>query len=227
MIQQMHSTSVLSGESFLIDVNAQPMAYEAFLGGFVRTRRLGVVAPGRIDGAGAISLIMAYVTAFYDEYRADGGDFFAYPDFFAFVPAGESVPSYGGFDIWPDHKVVAAGPQPIDTLRAVNDRGVHILLVPDGGAKDNTYDDIVLASTRRTIDTCYAYAFDGQARDADVTVSCPADPILDWVRYLFDSVPDDEGLAARKAAWLERHAHEDRLTQTYRRIDLDEALSLL
>jgi hypothetical protein len=223
----MHSTSILRGESFQIATAGRPAAYDEFFADFARTRRLGIVAPGHIDGAGTISLVMAYVTAFYDQYRADGGDFFVYPDFFAFVPDGGSMPSYGGFDIWPNRKVVAAGPQPIDTLRAVTDRAVNILFVPDGDAKDNSYDDIVLGSARRTIDTCYAYAFDGRPRDADVTVSCPANPMLDWVRYLFDSVPDDGGLGARKAAWLDRHAQGDQLTQCFRRIELDQALRLL
>ncbi len=223
----MHSSDVLRGETFQIESAGRSVPHSEFFADFTATRRLGVVAPRRIDGAGAMGMVIAGVTAFYDGYRARGGDFFTYPDFYAFVPNDKPAPSYGMFDIWPDHKVVQAGPDPLDTLWAIADRAINILLIPDGEAKDNVYDDMAPSAALRYIDTCYAYSFDGPVRDADVTIRFPTDPMLRWVTMMFDSVADEGDMAADKAAWLERNAHGSHLTQSYRRIDVDMALRML
>ena len=36
------------------------------------------------------------------------------------------------FDIWPEHKDVLVGTDAVERLNAITDRGVNILLVPDG-----------------------------------------------------------------------------------------------
>ena len=36
------------------------------------------------------------------------------------------------FDIWPAHKDVLVGTDAVERLNAITDRGVNILLVPDG-----------------------------------------------------------------------------------------------
>jgi hypothetical protein len=223
----MHSSDVLRGETFEIEVDGRPTSHSAFFADFAVTRRLGVVAPGRIDGAGAMSMIIAAVTAFYDRYRAAGDEFFTYPDFYAFVPSDKPAPSYGMFDVWPDHKVVQAGPEPLDTLWAIADRAINVLLIPDGEPKDNAYDGMAPSAALRCIDTCYAYSFDGPVSDADVTIRFPTHPMLRWVTMMFDSVADEGDMAARKAAWLERNAHGSHITQSYRRIDVDTALRML
>ena len=56
---------------------------------------MGVVAPeSGTEAAGAASLILAMITAFYDDLRTTGpADFFAYPDFFVFQPADRPAPA--------------------------------------------------------------------------------------------------------------------------------------
>lgn len=223
----MHSSDVLRSEQFHVEVDGLAVSHGAYFARVTRQTRLGVVAPSGIDGAGAAAMVLAYVTAFYNDYRAVGGDFFVYPDYFVFVPEDDPRPSYGMLDVWPDHKVVGVGREPLDVLRAVTDRAVNVLLVPDGEPKDNAFDRVALGAADRTIEACYAYAFDGQVRDADVTVQCPANPVVDWVKQMFDSAGRDATIETRKRQWLEGVANNARLSQQYRRITLADALARL
>ncbi|NQU11582.1 hypothetical protein HQ590_12375, partial [bacterium] len=79
----MHSSS-LRGTDFEIRWRGQAVSHPEWFSSFRDTDRVGVVIAHRFEGIGAITLIMAYVTAFYDHYRARGSEFFAYPDFFTF-----------------------------------------------------------------------------------------------------------------------------------------------
>jgi|GEM_PF-270002 len=235
----MHSSEALQGSSFELTVNGQLISHADFFRGVTMCDRLALYTPGRIEGAGAINLLMAYVTAFYDDYRATGEPFFAYPEFFALYCGDGALPSYGMFDIYPDHKIVRVGPQPIDVLRAVTDRGANVLLLPDREVDElgtpgepwvpgeDGLKQLAMASARRNIKACYAYSFSGQVRDPDVTVVCDARPFIDWVKTLVDSVSDDAQAEAQGKAWLEQFADVDKLVQSYRRMELDEALGLL
>lgn len=220
----MHSTEILRGDWFEILRDGAPVSHAEFFAGFTKTRRLGLVAPNRIDGAGAVNLLMAHVTAFYDCYRADGEEFFAYPDFFAFQPA-TPLATYGMCDIWPDHKLVEAGSDPNALLQAITDRGVNILFVPDGEPEAHEPETIALASARRNIDQCYAYSFDGHVERADVVIRCASSPFDEWVEPAFGCLGENSGLKQRAQAWLENCRANEILEQSYRRIDLDEALA--
>ena len=224
----MHTANHLRGSDFEILVNGRQQDHAEFFRGFTNLRRLGLVAPGRIDGVGASNLIMAYVTAFYDVYRATGEDFFAYPDFFIFQSANP-VASYGKLDIWPDHKWVSVGDDASQRLNAINDRGVNVLLVPDGGPAEPNYERPQLASARRSIDTCYAYSLEGQVQAADLTIRCPKEPISEWTVGVFEtpSLSEDSRIQKQKSEWSAVHAKETFLEQSYRQISLDEALLLL
>ena len=113
--------------------------------GYSNTRRLGLLAPNRFEGVGAVNLIMAHVTAFYNTYRATGEEFFAYPDYFTFQ-SREPMAAYGQFDIWPDHKSVLVGHDPIDRLNAITDRAINILLVPEGSSTPREFQRQQLAA---------------------------------------------------------------------------------
>ncbi|MDP6152192.1 MAG: hypothetical protein QF785_02355 [Phycisphaeraceae bacterium] len=236
----MHS-SELRGTDFEVTVDGQPCPHGEYFRGFVKTDRLGVVASRQIGGAGAVTLILAYVTAFYDDYRRDNDEFFAYPDFFAFQK-GTPLANYGMFDIWPEHKLVALAPAPetaastraTDTvdasaaLRAVNDRGVQVLIVPDKPVVNQTFDNVALASARRRITTCYAYDFSGQVNRADVIIRCNQGPkLIDWVAQMFQSISHDQTLKASSDQWLATQSNGKTLEQSFRRITLDEALARL
>jgi hypothetical protein len=228
----MHSCDELQSSSFKLTVDGQAVSHADFFREFTMRDRLALYAPGGIDGAGAANLLMAYVTAFYDDCRAGGENFFAYPDFFALCGGDKSPPSHMMFDVYPDHKTVHIGPEVIDLLRAATDRGVNVLLVPDGALMGNfspqtdRLDELALHSARRNIRTCYAYSFDGQVRDADITITCYAKPLVDWMKMLFDSVVDDDLAAARGRVWMDKFAGSDKLVQSFRRIELDELLEL-
>lgn len=220
----MHS-STLRGSDFEIVVDSRPQPHAKYFRGFSKTERLGLFAPNRTDGAGAINLVMAYVTAFYDDYRADGGDFKAYPDFFVFQNA-TPMADYAMYDLWPDHKLVHVEQDPTQVLRAITDRGVNVLLVPDGDPADHEFDAISLASARRNIDRCYVYAFEGRVDNADLAISCARSPFVDWVQNMFNTLKEDPEVQKRHCAWLAQR-NDNRLKQSYRRLSLDEALARL
>ena len=58
----MHSADVLRGSDFEILANGRQQDHADFFRGFTNTKRLGLMAPGRVDGVGASNLILAYVT---------------------------------------------------------------------------------------------------------------------------------------------------------------------
>ena len=214
----MHS-SELGDSDFEIMAGGQPVALAEYFRGFTNTKRLGVLAPNRLEGIGAINLIMAHVTAFYNTYRATGEDFFAYPDNFTFQ-SREPKAAYGMFDIWPEHKDVLVGTDAVERLNAITDRGVNVLLVPDGPPASHEYQRQQLASAERLIETCYAYSATGEVADPDVVIRCPADPLADWCQRVFDSVPDGDG----EEGW---HDQGPVLEQSFRRISRQDALARL
>ena len=214
----MHS-STLGDSDFSIIASGQPVALAEYFCGFTNTKRLGVLAPNRLEGVGAVSLIMAHVTAFYNTYRATGEDFFAYPDNFTFQ-SREPKAAYGMFDIWPEHKDVLVGTDAVERLNAITDRGVNILLVPDGPPTPSEYQRQQLASAERLIEICYAYSATGAVADPDLVIRCPADPLAAWCKSVCDSVPDGEG----GESW---QGQGPVLEQSFRRISRQEALARL
>ena len=119
-------------------------------------------------------------------------------------------------DIWPSHKwVTVDGGSPIDWLRAITDRGVDILLVPDRssakvGRSDSTgalfnlsdpdqmVDDphvkLALHAATRLIRECWVYSPCGRVSGGDVTVTFDPDgagaekDLVGWVRSAHISV---------------------------------------
>ncbi len=208
----MHS-STLGDRDFEILVSGHPVALAEYFRGFTNTKRLGVLAPGGLEGIGAVNLIMAHVTAFYNTYRATGDDFFAYPDFFTFQ-SHEPKAAYGMFDIWPEHKDVLVGTDAAERLDAITDRAVNILLVPDGPPARCEYQRQQNAAAERLIETCYAYSATGAVADSDLVIRCPADPLAAWCQSVCDSVPAGPGQGSV-------------LEQSFRRISRQDALARL
>ena len=157
----MHSTAVFASTDFDIVDRGQAMSHARYFSGFARTERLGLFAPDGCEGAGATLLVMACVTAFYDRYREEGGDFFAYPDFFSFQRR-QPPASYTMFDIWPGHKDVPVPEGANETAAAVTDRGVGILLLPDRPPRNNEFHRVQMASLERNVKRCLLYSEEGQ-----------------------------------------------------------------
>ena len=211
----MHS-STLRDSDFEIIADGHPIEPAGYFRGFTNTKRLGLLAPNRYEGTGAITLVMAHVTAFYNTYRGSGSDFFAYPDYFTFQST-EPIAAYGMFDIWPDHKSVLVEQDPITRLNAITDRAINILLVPDGDPASQEYQRQQLASAERLIDTCYAYSPNGVVADPDLTICCKTEPFAAWSQSVFESIPDGQTAPAT----------DEIIEQSFRRISLGEALALL
>jgi len=214
----MHS-SKLGDSDFEIIACGRPVALAEYFGGFTNTKRLGLLAPNRLEGIGAVSLILAHVTAFYNTYRATGEDFFAYPDYFTFQSRAPKA-AYGMFDIWPQHKDVLVGVDAAERLNAITDRAVNILLVPDGPTVPCDYQRQQLAAAVRLIETCYAYSATGAVADPDLVLRCPADPLAAWCQSVCDSVP----AGGRAAGWP---GQGPVIEQSFRRISRRDARARL
>ena len=214
----MHS-SILSDSDFEMIARGHPVALAEYFRGFTNTKRLGLLAPNRLEGVGAVNLVMAHATAFYNTYRARGEDFFAYPDYFTFQSRAPKA-AYGMFDIWPAHKDVLVGADAAERLDAITDRAVNILLVPDGPPAPCEYQRQQLAAAERLIETCYAYSATGAVTDPDLVIRCPADPLAAWCQSVVESVPD----SGREKGW---HGQGPVLEQSFRRISRQDALARL
>ena len=219
----MHSSKVLSSTDFELRYRGREQSHEDFFADFATTDRLGVVVPNRWEGVGAIALIMAYVTAFYDRYRETGEEFFAYPDFFTFQRQ-HPVARYGGLDIWPDHKSVFVTESADDRAAAIADRGVNVLVVPQGGAApEPSIEEVQLESLRRNVGRSFVYASDGRADEADLQVTCSNPELCRWAGKVFDSVTDDPEVEQRRVQWFEG-VDKNYLRQSFREVELKEAL---
>ena len=244
----MHSSRELSSSSFEIEVDGVAAPLEELFEGFGEQDRLGVVLTRPCGAVGASALITATITAFYDIQRARGPDFFIYPDYYLFH-VGRPLGDHGRFDVWPRHKEVVVPTGADRVLEAINDRAVTRLVVEDGAAGRPPSDQGALASARARIETCLAYSPSGRVDDADVRVA--SNPVTEgYVEAILDPEARIERLRAegndeRVDAIATRAGEVDRDTrqrvlagrrdlaedgvsvETYRRIDLEEALERL
>jgi hypothetical protein len=211
----MHTTGLRS-EEFQITVDGRQADIEAVLPGFTEHDRLGIVIHDDLAAAGAGSLILAAVTAFYDRLRATGEPFFAYADYFAFH-VGADRGTLRKLDIYPAHKEVVVANDAERILEAINDRGITRLLVPDPPPATMPAEPALERETRhsaqRRIRGALVYSANGTTPGADVLVrgSARSDAYIEAMRG---------GPAAAPAA-------PPRPPQRFRRIDPHHALSLL
>ena len=220
----MHS-SKLRDSDFQLTSNGKRIDHADFFADVKKTDRVGILAPKRYEAAGAVTLIMAYVTAFYDQYRSESDGFYAYPDFFTFQKE-QPVADYGMLDIWPDHKNVHIPNSANETAAAITDRGINILLVPNTPPRENTFEPVQTESLRRNIQRCFIYSENGTLQDPTLEVTTQAEPFKDWVIKMFDSVPEDRTLQHQKQHRL-KTKNSTNLTQSFKEISLDQAIKRL
>lgn len=221
----MHSSKELTSEMFAFRVAGQPVSFADVFPGFEQRDRIGIVSRSVGGALGGSALVMAAITAFYDQERARGDRFFRYPDYFLFH-VGTSVGKYGMLDIWPEHKEVAVPEgDPEALLQAINDRAITHLLVEDGAAGTAEFGRATLGSVG--VRHALAFAADGRVRDADleVTGNAVTERYVTAVIDALGPLADDERAAIRerRAALLDDGVP----TETFRRLKLDEALALL
>jgi len=218
----MHS-STLRGTDFKIAWRGNALAHAEFFSSARETDRVGVVIPNRFEGIGAITLLMAYVTAFYDRYRERSSEFFAYPDFFTFQRQAPCA-DYSMCDIWPKRKNVHIAQDAQQTIESITDRGVTVLLVPDNAPSEVAIAPVDLESARRNIRRCFAYSETGTTASPNLSVECQSHLLRDFALAVLDSVPVEESVQRHRGRWLERMA-TDTLSQSFREVELNEALA--
>ena len=219
----MHS-SFLRGSDFRITNRRQEVPHDRFFRDLGATDRVGVFAPGGIDGLGAGLLLLAHTTAFYDRYRESGDAFFAYPDYFTFQRRTPTA-SYSMLDIWPGHKDVPVAADPGATLDAILDRAINVLVVPAGTAGSAEFAPVQMASARRTIRRCYTYSATGSTEHPTLAVACSRAEPAEWARTVIDSLPPDDSAVRRH--WLRVVAGGSIPEQSFSEVPLERALALI
>jgi hypothetical protein len=210
----MHTTALRSAD-FQITVDGRPAGIDDVFPGFDEHDRLGIVIHDELGAAGAGSLILAAITAFYDRLRASGEPFFAYADYFAFH-VGADRGTLRKLDVYPAHKEVVVSNDAEEILAAINDRGVTRLLVPDApaaaGSPEHALQRETLHGAQRRIRTALVYSPTGQTNGADVLVrgSAHSDGYID---AMLGRPPGEE--------------QEPQPAQSFRRMDPHQALGLL
>jgi hypothetical protein len=235
---------------FEIGLAGRPANIETLFPGFGEHDRLGLVMRRPCAAVGASALIAATITAFYDIQRSRGTDFFIYPDYYLFHVGGP-LGDHARLDIWPRRKEVLVEDDPERILEAIDDRAITRLVVEDGPARERELDAEPVASARARIVSCLAYSASGRVADADVRIESNSvaegyvQAILDPEARM-ERLRAEGGAAAARAETIAvragevasdvrrriRLAREDLLedgvpVETYRRIELDEALALL
>jgi hypothetical protein len=244
-----HSARELRSSAFAIHVDGRRARLEELFEGFGEHDRLGVVVREPCGAVGASALISATVTAFYDIQRARGPDFFVYPDYFLFHVGGP-LGDHARLDVWPRRKEVVVADDPQEILEAIDDRAITRLVVEDGPPGEPQLEEEAVASARGRIASCLAYSPGGRVADADVRIE--SNPVTEgYVEAILDPearlsrLREERGDEALVVA-IERRAGEVRrevrgriaagraklvengaVVETYRRLELDEALARL
>jgi hypothetical protein len=209
----MHTSRALSSGDFTIRADGCAATLDDLLPAFDEHSRLGIVVTQDGGGAGASTLILAAVTAFYDRLRAAEAGFFAYPDYFAFH-VGRPRGSLRKLDVFPEHKEPVVGEDAETILEAINDRGVTHLLVPDRPPAATQARRETRHSAQRRIRAAIAYSPHGRVPGADITITAP--------RQAEEFVSAMLGDGPRDLVDIDGRPQE-----TFRRLTLDDALGML
>jgi hypothetical protein len=235
---------------FEVELAGREASIEELFPSFSEHDRLGLVMRRPCGAVGASALIAATITAFYDIQRSRGPDFFVYPDYYLFHVGGP-LGDHARLDIWPRRKEVVVDDDPDRILEAIDDRAISRLVVEAGAGGNGELDAEALASARRRIVSCLAYSPSGRVEGGDVRIASNevtegyVDAILDpeaRMERLRAEGPDGAARAntialragevpAEVRAGIKR-ARADLVeggvpVETYRRLELDEALALL
>jgi len=217
----MHTADELTGSDFAYRANGREVAREAVMPAITPADRVGVVMDAGTDGLGAGNFVLSCITAFYDHLRATTEEFFEYPDYYTFQTTAEPA-DYRMLDIYPDHKNVGIEPDDERLLRAIADRAITVLLVPDVPPSTPAIEDLTRRSAARRIDHCYVYAADGRPDNAEFSIDQPREPAQDW----YESTARSATTAGTDTV-PSFGSREDRIVQHFGRISLDAALSRL
>ncbi|MEH7375698.1 hypothetical protein [Neobacillus drentensis] len=226
----MHTINMMSYADFDFGINGNKVFLEDIFPGFNMNDRIGVVVRQAGGGMGASALLMSALTRFYDFHRSLLGDepgrLRIYPENFVFH-VGQRHMNHSWMDIWPPHKEVVVEDDPEQILEAINDRGITRLLVQDITPSSTTFLRETISSAQHRIVSSLAYSPSGRANQADITIfSCSAAE-----ENVIDSLNRSDELAEEVKEQLRRRRTplyvDGRVKETYRRIDLFDALQML
>jgi hypothetical protein len=246
----MHSSTALSSDDFVIEIAGEPADVPALWPGFQEQSRLGVVVADDFGAVGASGLITATITAFYDILRAAHPEgFYRYADYYLFH-IGRMRGNHNMLDVSPDHKEVLVAADGEQILRAVNDRGITHLVVPDGPLGTPDFEPQTENSAKSRLLGAMAYSPSGRTPDSDVEIwGCEqvdayvcdtlearrwADDLeaegasaadIAWARSRQDEVPEDQ--ARRMLAGRALLRVEGRTRESFRRVEVELALKML
>lgn len=218
----MHTLDELDAGDFRYVADGREVRREAVIPSISLTDRVGVVMGHGAEGIGAGTFILASVIDFYDTLRERTADFFEYPDFYTFQATPDPA-DYRMFDIYPDHKNVTTDADAESILRAVNDRAIDVLLVPDRPPSPPAIEDVTRRSAERRIDACFLYSPEGQLDDGSFHIEAPRRPIDDW----FETTAESTGERSGEASWRTDRDPQQPIVQEFRRLPLDRALASL
>ena len=110
-------------------------------------------------------------------------------------------------------------------LQAINDRGIDILLVPNGPTSEYVFEPITHSSAERRIRHCFLYSYNGQLAYPDITIRRPIAPLADSLKIVVRSVADSDYANEAVSQWKEKTYAGDDTIESYQRISLSEALT--
>ena len=218
----MHTTQELESASFEYRVDGDIVSRETVMPSVTSEDRLGVVMGTGGEGLGAGSFVLSRITAFYEHLRETRKeDFFEYPDYYTFQTSADPA-DYRMLDIYPDYKNVSVEPSAEQLSRAINDRAITTLLVPDISPTSQDVTNITLQGAHRRIDHCYTYAPDGHPSNVDFSIRHPRQPAHDWFKTTVESLHDDSTTYVPSFG-----PDDDWIVQRFREISVTQALERL
>jgi hypothetical protein len=106
---------------------------------------------------------------------------------------------------------------------AITGRGVNVLLVPDNEAREGAISPVERESARRNVQHCFAYSESGTGASSDLVIECRSELLREYALSVLDSLPADDSVLEQRRRWEARRA-SDTLRQSFRKLDLDDAL---
>lgn len=218
----MHTLHDLSAADFRYRTNGRSVNRDELMPAIGVNDRVGLVMGTGEEGLGGANFLLSCVVDFYETLGEHKDEFFEYPDFYT-IQATADPADYRMFDVYPDHKNVEVVADPEAILRAVNDRGISILMVPDRSQHSPELEDITRRSAERTNEHAFLYSPSGQLGGDGFEISLPRQAVEDWFETVVESMadPPPEGKIPGQ------RSQQDRITQRYRRIPLEEAIERL
>lgn len=172
----MHTSFEFKSSDFSVTKSGSPVDRDVLLEWDVRDR-LGVLIDRPVGALGAGLLIFLAVTAFYDCTQRKRRKTPIYPDIFLFHVGGRWG-LFSMFDFWPDHKEIFIPADPREVLRAINNRGVTHLIVPERERQIiiHRYKEPEAAADR--LKKCFVYSPAGNTSGGDIVIETRAKSIF-------------------------------------------------